>query len=67
MDEESKLIDYVRDGYDWTEIAGKMGRTEDSVKGHWYYGNLKSDSRAQGVKYGPLLRSRAALRPDPRP
>ena len=60
-DEESKLIGYVSDGYDWTEIAGEMGRTEDSVKGHWYYGNLRSDPRRQGVSYSPLRRSRAPL------
>ena len=54
-EEDGELIDYVRDRYNWVEIATKMRRSEDSVKGHWYYGNLKSDSRAQGVKYRPLI------------
>ena len=61
-DEDDYLIKSVRDGYTWSEIAVKMGRSEDSVKGHWYYGNLKSNPRAQGVSYRPLLQ-----RPGPRP
>ena len=61
-DEDDYLIKNVRDGYTWSEIAVKMGRSEESVKGHWYYGNLKRHPRAQGVSYRPLLQ-----RPGPRP
>ena len=33
-----------------------MRRSEDSVRGHWYYGNLiRDDPRAYGVSYMPLL------------
>ncbi|KAK0514775.1 hypothetical protein JMJ35_003392 [Cladonia borealis] len=64
-DEDDYLIDNVRDGYNWSEIAVKMGRSEESVKGHWYYGNLKSDPRAQGVSYRPLFKT--LQRPGPRP
>lgn len=66
-DEDGKLIDYIRDGCNWTEIAARMGRSEGSVQRHWYYGNLKSDPRAQGVKYRPLLKSGTQPPRGPRP
>ena len=56
-DEDEDLIENVRDGYNWSEIAVRMGRSEGSVKGHWYYGNLKSHPRARGVSYRPLLQT----------
>ena len=54
-DEDGELIGYVEEGLNWTQIAAKMHRSEGSVRGHWYYGNLKRDPRAQGVRYMPLL------------
>ena len=54
-DEDGELIGYIEEGLNWTQIAAKMHRSEDSVRGHWYYGNLKHDLRAQGVRYMPLL------------
>ena len=65
-DEDDELIDYVGDGYNWAEIAARLGRSADSVKGHWYYGNLNSRARVRGVSYKPVHKSRASLRSGPR-
>lgn len=54
-DEDDKLIGYIQEGLNWTQIAVKMCRSEGSVRGHWYYGNLRSDPRAKDVSYMPLL------------
>ena len=66
-DEDDELIDYVGDGCNWAEIAARLGRTESSVQGHWYYGNLHNRARAQGVSYKPVRKSRASLWSGPRP
>ena len=66
-DEDDELIDYVGDGHDWADIAARLGRTEGSVKSHWYYGNLNSLARARGVSYKPLQQSEASRRSGPRP
>ena len=51
IEQEEKLIKYVKDGYNWTYMGVKFGRSADSVSKHWRT-KVRYTEAARGIEYG---------------
>ena len=49
-EDDQKIIDHVKKGENWQQIASKLGHTKQSVKQHWNR-RLRFDKRAKGIEY----------------
>ncbi|KAK0514774.1 hypothetical protein JMJ35_003391 [Cladonia borealis] len=49
-EDDQAIINYVKEGKNWQQIALKLDHTKQSVKQHWNR-RLRFDDRAKGVEY----------------